>query len=224
VSPGGLPDIAPEWLGRLPYPQARHLQRERRRRVIEGTASEAFWLLEHHPVITTGRREVPDLPPGDVLRARGVALVHTERGGLATFHGPGQLVGYLILHLRRRGLKVRTLVEGVEDGVMAWLDDRGVASSRRAGLPGVWVGQDKICAVGMHIRHDVSMHGFALNLTTDLSYFALITPCGIRQGGVTSLERVLGESPNPRDAALGVANAVLLALRRLAVDTPGGGG
>ncbi|MBW2256063.1 MAG: lipoyl(octanoyl) transferase LipB [Deltaproteobacteria bacterium] len=220
----GLVGVIPEWRGRLPYVRAWHLQQEHRRQVIEGEAAEAFWLLEHDPVVTTGRRVVPNLPPEAVLRAGGVDLAHTERGGLATFHGPGQLVGYLILDLRRHRLKVRTLVAGVEEGLMAWLRHHRVASSRRAGLPGVWVGQDKICAVGMHFRRGVSMHGFAVNLTTDLRYFELITPCGIQQGGVTSLERVRGDSPTPRGAASGVANAVLEALARQAVDTPGGGG
>jgi lipoate-protein ligase B len=121
-------------------------------------------------------------------------------------------------------LKVRTLVAGVEEGVMAWLRDHDIAASRRAGLPGVWVGRDKICAIGMHFRRGVSMHGFALNLTTDLRYFDLITPCGIREGGVTSLERLRGSSPTPREAAHPVANAILAALGRQAVDTPGGGG
>lgn len=200
------------WLGRVPYLDALTRQRVRRDRVIDGSAPEAFWLLEHDPVITTGRRGVDDLPDADTLRRRGLQIVHTERGGLATWHGPGQLVGYLVLDLARHGLKVRTMVHGLEQGIIDWLAARDVPAARRDGYPGVWVGRDKVCAVGLHFRHGVSLHGFALNLVNDLDGFQWITPCGITDGGVTTLARRVPDAPRPEDAAPSVARAVLHAL------------
>lgn len=202
----------PEWLGRLRYGWAWQLQTLRREAVIDGLAPEACWLLEHDPVITTGLRAVDDVPPDDVLRVRGVDRHRTERGGLATWHGPGQLVGYLILDLPRRGLRVRDTITAIEQGLIDWLADVGVAAGRRAGYPGVWLGADKVAAIGMHFRRGVSMHGFALNLVNDLDGFGLITPCGIEDGGVTTLERVLGGAPTPEEAAIPVGHHVIAAL------------
>ena len=201
--------LVPEWLGRVPYRESLARQRSRREAVIEGAAPEAFWLLEHDPVLTTGRRPVPG---ADGLAALGCEVVATERGGLATFHGPGQLVGYLILDLGRRGHGIRAMITGLEQGILAWLRGRGVPAERRPGFPGVWIGPDKVCAVGMHFRRGVSMHGFALNLRTDLSWFGRFTPCGITDGGVTSLERWAGASPPPVAVALEVGEAVRAAL------------
>jgi lipoate-protein ligase B len=188
--------------------------------VADGRAPEVLWLLEHEPVVTTGIREVCDLPPADYLASRGVDLVATERGGLATWHGPGQLVGYPILALEGRGLVVRTLVHGIEEGVIRWLAGRDLEARRRSGYPGIWLGRDKICAIGVNVQRGVSMHGFALNLTTDLCGFGLITPCGIADGGVTSLARVLGCSPAPWEVAEEVGSAVLGALEGEALTDP----
>ncbi len=202
------------WLGRVPYADALVAQRARRAAVITGEAPEILWLLEHDPVITTGRRDVGALPDAETLAAHGVALFHTERGGLATWHGPGQLVGYLIVDLPSRGLKVRRVVAAVEQGVIDWLSARGVAASRRAGYPGVWVGRDKICAVGMHFSRGVSMHGFALNLTNELTGYRWIVPCGIVDGGVTRLVALQADAPTPEFAWEGVAGAIRAALER----------
>jgi lipoyl(octanoyl) transferase len=207
--------LRPQWLGRLSYAWARRLQLSRRDAVIAGHAPEAFWLLEHDSVITTGLRAVRGLPPPERLRAMGIGLERAERGGLATWHGPGQLVGYLILDLPSRHLKVRTTIAAVEQGVIAWLRGRGLSADRRPGYPGVWLGSDKVCAIGMHFRRGVSMHGFALNLRPDLGAFGLFTPCGISDGGVTSVLRAQGDAPLPEEAALEVGRAVLAAF-----DTP----
>ena len=161
---------------------------------MAGRAPEALWLLEHHPVITTGRRVVEELPD------KGIEVVRTERGGLATWHGPGQLVGYFILDVADRGLGVKRTVRAVEEGILRWLQEKDLPASRRSGFPGVWVGRDKVAAVGMHFRRGVSMHGFALNLTSDLSGYRHIVPCGIRDGGVTSVQILLGKSPTPQQA------------------------
>jgi lipoyl(octanoyl) transferase len=198
----------PEWLGRVSYLEALGRQRERREAVLRGEAPEAVWLLEHDAVVTTGRREVADLDPARIA----APIVATERGGLATYHGPGQLVGYLIVDVGRRGGGVRVTVRAVEEGLIAWLAGRGTTAGRREGYPGVWVGDAKIAAVGMHFRRGVSMHGFALNLTVDLAGFRGFTPCGITDGGVTSLEVVAGSSPDPELAAEDVGRTVIDAM------------
>ena len=198
----------PEWLGRVPYTVALERQRARRESVLRGEAPEAVWLLEHDPVVTTGRRTVDALDPVRL----GMPVVETERGGLATYHGPGQLVGYLILDVATRGGGVRVTVRAVEAGLIAWLAARDIGSTRRDGYPGVWVGTDKIAAVGMHFRRGVSMHGFALNLTVDLAGFEGFLPCGIRDGGVTSLERLGGSSVRPESAAESVGFEIISAL------------
>lgn len=196
------------WLGRLPYPDALHLQRERRERILAGQAPEALWALEHDPVITTGRRDPEDLPSEAALQAAGVALVRTERGGLATWHGPGQLVIYALIDAAGRGLGVRRTVDALQEAVIRWLRDQGVAAGPREGHPGVWApsarspaGVDKICAIGLHFRRGVSIHGLALNLLPDLSAFRLFTPCGVHDAGVTSLLALRGASPTPEEAA-----------------------
>lgn len=187
----------PQYLGRLGYRWAWRLQHLRREAVIAGVAPEAIWLLEHDPVVTTGRRPVQGLPTH-------VDVVRTERGGLATWHGPGQLVGYLILDIGARGGTVKGTVLAMERGVLSWLDAQGVRGARRPGYPGVWIGNDKVCALGVHVRRGVTMHGFALNLKPDLHGFSAIVPCGITSGGVTSLLRVTGRSPTPAEAASSV--------------------
>jgi lipoyl(octanoyl) transferase len=208
------------WLGRVPYALALERQRQRREDILAGKAPEALWLLEHEPVITTGRRAVEGLDHLDV------PVIQTERGGLATYHGPGQLVGYLLLDIGARGGSVRGTVCAVEAGLMAWLQPR-VPAGRREGYPGVWVGKDKIAAIGLHFRRGVTMHGFALNLTVELQRFRGFVPCGIEDGGVTSLQRELESSPAPSEVALEVGDSVLQhvlsACSRAACATSGGG-
>lgn len=198
-----------EWKGRVRYAPMLQAQREHRERVIAGEAPGVLWLLEHEPVVTLGRRG------GVVDRVAaaeaGYEVVETERGGLATVHEPGQLVGYLIADIHKPG--VRRTVEALEDGIIGWLAGEGVHAGRREGFPGVWVGEEKICAVGLNVRMGVTLHGFALNLVNDLRGFRLIVPCGITDGGVTSLARVRGGAPAPALAAHDVAASVLDALR-----------
>lgn len=189
------------WLGRLPYREALEMQRKHRAGVIDGTSPETLWLLEHDPVITTGRRPVPGLMSPTDLAARGVDFHRTERGGLATYHGPGQLVAYAIVDCWDRGIGARGAVHAMEQGVIDWLASLGLHADRRAGFPGVWVGNNKICAVGMHFKKGVSMHGLGLNLTEGLHGFELITPCGITDGGVTTLQALTSSILSPVDAA-----------------------
>jgi lipoate-protein ligase B len=214
--------IAWQWLGTVPYGEALARQRAFREKVIAGTEPEAIWLLEHPPVLTTGRRAVSDLPSREVLASRGIEMYETERGGLATYHGPGQLVAYVFVDAFRRGLGVRGTVDALENAVLSWLRTQGVSAERNCDHRGVWVGGDKVCAVGLHFRKGVSMHGFALNLTTDLAPYALFTPCGIVEGGVTSLERLTGRSPSPREAAPAVAAELSAALGGVAAACASG--
>ncbi len=190
-----------EWLGCMPYDRAHSKQQERRRAVIAGEQQEVLWMLEHEPVITTGRRTVPNLISAAQLLSQGIALEHTQRGGLATFHCQGQLTVYAIVNCWQRGLGVKGAVHALEQGVIDWLSTLGLRSTRRPNAPGVWLGQNKICAVGMHFRAGVSMHGLSINLINSLDGFDLITPCGITNGGVTTLKAHIGNAPSPREAA-----------------------
>jgi len=208
------PPLRWAWLGRVPYGEALARQRARRRAIQEGRASEAVWLLEHPPVVTTGRRPAPGTPGRAALAARGVALHATERGGLATYHAPGQLVAYLLVDTGRRSLGVRHLVSRMEDAVIAWLASHGTTAGRREGLPGVWVGPDKIAALGLHVHRGVTMHGLALNLCPDLAGFGLIVPCGVTDGGITSLAQQQGRSPTPAIAAPSLGAALVEAVEK----------
>ncbi|MDP2316777.1 MAG: lipoyl(octanoyl) transferase LipB [Pseudomonadota bacterium] len=194
------------WLGRLPYEEALAAQRAHRDALVEGRVGQEVWLLEHDPVVTTGRRGVDDLDP-DRIRAAGFALVGSERGGLATCHEPGQLVGYVLIDAR--GIGVRRTVAVLEESVAEWLGGQGVAAGPREGYPGVWVGNQKLCAIGLHFRSGFTLHGFALNLVNDLHGFGLITPCGIRDGGVTTLARLVPHAPTPEAAAATIGEIVV---------------
>lgn len=196
------------WRGMVPYVETLDAQRRYRDEVIAGREPEALWLLEHPPVITTGRRDVA-IDAARVADA-GYQFVATERGGLATCHEPGQLVGYCFVDGSRRG--IRAIVAGLELGIVGWLATLGVLGADRPAHPGVWVGRDKVCAIGLHVRRGVTMHGFALNLVNDLTGFGLITPCGIVEGGVTSVKRLRGAAPTPKEASAGVGAFVAGAL------------
>jgi lipoyl(octanoyl) transferase len=212
VSPAPLPPRW-RWLGTVPYRQALERQRAHRQALLEGRAEPELWLLEHPPVVTEGRRPPPIPTPVQLLADHGIDWVRTERGGLATYHGPGQLVGYLIVDIDQLRLSVKQTVAALEQGLIDWLATRGIHASRRAAHPGVWVGRAKIGAVGLHFHRRVSMHGFALNLTTPLDPFSLIVPCGISDAEVTTLDRLLGGgAPTPAEAAASVAENILSAL------------
>lgn len=183
-------------------------QQEHRRGIIDGTRAEELWLLEHEPVVTLGRRPAPGTPAPEVLSRQGIELHRTNRGGLATWHGPGQLVLYALVDAWGRGLGARGLVSALEQGVMDYLSELGLSAGRRCGFPGVWVDGDKVCAVGLHLRQGVSMHGLALNLDPALSSFDHIVPCGITDARPTSVAALLGHAPSPEEAAPSLAEAI----------------
>jgi lipoyl(octanoyl) transferase len=185
--------------GRVPYAEALDWQRRLANARIAGELDhDVLLLLEHPPVITLGRGS----RAAHVLQADGVEIYEVERGGDVTFHGPGQLVGYPILDLtappHRQDLHwyLRTLEEALIDALQAL----GVPAERRAGFTGVWTGGRKIASLGVHVKQWVTWHGFALNVSTDLSSFERIVPCGIDGVEMTSIERELGSADWDRTA------------------------
>jgi lipoyl(octanoyl) transferase len=208
----------------LPRPlRVRHLGRQpyvavwRAMQAFAGARGEQthdeLWLLEHDPVYTLGRAGRPE----HLLATGDLPVVHTDRGGQVTWHGPGQLVAYLLLDLRRAGLGVRALVECLEETVIEVLASAGVAGERRPGAPGVYVAGRKIAALGLRIRRHTSYHGVALNVHPDLAAFAAIDPCGYPGLEVTSLAR-LGVPWSVEDA--GARLAAILARRLECVPEP----
>jgi lipoyl(octanoyl) transferase len=183
-------------LGRIEYGKALALQEAAAER-CRVTGRETLLLLEHDPVYTLGR----NADPGEILctperrRELGISLFETDRGGRATYHGPGQLVGYPILDLSPDRRDVKRYVYDLEESIIGTLSEFGIEGTRsplKERVTSVWIGNDKIAAIGVHISRWITTHGFALNITTDLDHFLGIIPCGITDGGVTSMERVLG--------------------------------
>jgi len=183
-------------LGRVAYADALALQRALVDDRRAGRVADTLLLLEHPHVLTLGVRgdggRSHILADSDTLEARGVAVHAAGRGGDVTYHGPGQIVGYPIVDLQPDRCDVHRYVRDVEEVLIRTAADYGVTAQRVDGLTGVWVGEDKLAAIGVRIARWVTSHGFAFNVTTDLAYFDLIVPCGIADRGVTSLARVLG--------------------------------
>jgi len=181
------------WCGCFPYSQALELQLKISGLKKCGYKKDILLLLEHPPVITLGRSaERKNLLAGpDYLKAHGVELQETDRGGDITFHGPGQLVGYPVLALQPGERDVRAYMRRLEESLIRLLDTYGIACGRDTGYTGVWTENGKIAAMGVHISRWITRHGFALNVNTDLSFFDLIVPCGISGRGITSMEKQL---------------------------------
>ena len=180
--------------GIIPYAAAHDLQRELVEARKVGLIRDTLLLLEHPPVLTLGRAANSDhiLFSREVLAAQGVSVEEVGRGGDVTYHGPGQLVGYPIIDLHPDRMDVRKYVASLEETMIRTAADYGIQARRIEGLNGAWVGERKLGAVGVRISRWVTMHGFALNNTTELSHFQLIVPCGISDKGVTSIERETG--------------------------------
>lgn len=192
------------YLGRVDYSTALQLQQTLVGLVKEGRIGHTLLLLEHPPVITLGRNAAEQniVASRDLLASKGIELHETDRGGDVTFHGPGQLVGYPIFHLRGFTPRIGAVdfVRKMEEALIRTCGDLGVVTHRVAGMTGVWTDEPaKIAAIGVHISRGVTSHGFALNVNTDLDYFNLIVPCGIADKPVTSLERELALSNPPRN-------------------------
>ncbi len=188
---------------RQDYASALELQMRVCERKKQGFAPDVLLLLEHTPVITLGRNGdwhnlvVPD----EVLRARGVARHHVDRGGDITYHGPGQLVGYPLLKLEPHEQDVHRYMRNLEEAVIRVLAEYGIDAGREDKLTGVWTAPGKVCAMGVHISRWITRHGFALNVNTDLSYYDLIVPCGLVGRQVTSIQTILGRAVDLREVA-----------------------
>ena len=192
-------------LGRVEYGKAFDLQQELATERKQGLIGDQLLLLEHPHVITLGRNGHREnvLAGDDVLRRTGISFHPTNRGGDVTYHGPGQLVGYPILDLREWKRDVVGYVRAIEQVLIDTLADFGIAAGRIPKLTGVWVGERKIAAIGVHISRWVTSHGFALNVSTDLSYFQYIVPCGLTKP-VTSMAQ-LGAAANLPDVSHSLA-------------------
>ncbi len=179
-----------EDLALIPYGEAWAYQKEVHRQVVEGKRPPTLLLLEHPRVITLGRKATGEnlLFPESWYREQGFALYWVERGGDVTYHGPGQLVGYPIFPV---GREVRRFLRQIEEAIVRVAAAYGIAAYPTPGYAGVWVGEEKLCAIGVAVKEGVSFHGFALNVNTDLNDFTVIVPCGLRGKGVTSLEKLL---------------------------------
>ena len=155
----------------------------------DGRTADEFWFTEHEPVFTQGQAGRPEhlLAPGDI------EVVQSDRGGQVTYHGPGQIVGYLLFDIRRMNLNVRQLTSGIERAIVAVLGDYGVAAAPRPEAPGVYVDGAKIAALGLRVRRGCAYHGFSFNIDMDLGPFACINPCGMRGLQVTQLKDLCGE-------------------------------
>ncbi len=209
VPPQTAPPIASRWLGRIGYMEALELQESLVKQRQAGEIDDTLLLLEHDPVYTIGRtRDRSSLRQAEALPH---PVIEINRGGQATYHGPGQLVGYLILDLHAYGCDLHRYLRALEEAMIALLQREGVsAAGRREGLTGVWIENRKIASIGVGVRKWVTMHGFALNVSRDLAGFASIVPCGIADVEMTSVERETG-----RDWSVeGVADALTADLVR----------
>jgi lipoyl(octanoyl) transferase len=180
----------------MEYGAALALQRDLVAERQAGRIDDVLLLLEHPPVLTLGVRgdggRTHILASDEDLSTRGIAVFETGRGGDVTYHGPGQLVGYPIIDLKPDRQDVHRYVRDLEEVLIRTAGSFGIRAGRVSGLTGVWVGHEKLAAIGVRIARWVTSHGFALNVGTDLDHFNLIVPCGIADRGVTSLERLLG--------------------------------
>jgi lipoate-protein ligase B len=201
-----------EWtfLGQLAYEPGLRLQRAWAEQVAAGAAGRLF-LLEHPPTVTLGRHADPAnlLLSAEEYQRRGMTVHRVERGGDVTYHGPGQLVGYPVVSIRRAGMGAAAWVEGVAQVLIEFLADLGIQANWSNEQPGVWVDGAKVAAVGFHIARGISTHGFALNLEPDLAAFDTIVPCGLMGKRVTSVAAQLGRAPDmewtARELAAGLA-------------------
>jgi lipoyl(octanoyl) transferase len=186
------------WLGRLAYQPALDLQEKNAAARTSAEIPDQLLLLEHDPVYTIGRqRDRSSLGPAALPHP----VVEINRGGQATFHGPGQLVGYFIFDLQKLTPDLHLFLRWIEEGLIALLAEYGLAAQRRESLTGVWIEDRKIASIGVGVRRWITMHGFGLNVGSDLSGYEAITPCGITGVTMTSLSREIGREISVEEAA-----------------------
>ena len=219
-------DLHVRWLGRMDFPDALALQEEiALKKRYDHSVEDQLLLLEHEPVYTIGR--TPDqssLSATGRIRGGELGAGHLpyplfviNRGGQATYHGPGQLMGYPIIDLRRCGQDLHKYLRWLEQLLIDLLAGHGIAASRRESLTGVWVGDRKIASIGVGVRHWITMHGFALNVCGDLSPFNRIVPCGINNVVMTSMEKETGTAFSVADVAASIEKLALTQIGDLRV-------
>ena len=183
-------------LGLADYSEAWELQRKLHRQRVEGKISDVLLLLEHPPTLTIGKSGTLDnvLISRERLAQQGLSLFFIDRGGDVTYHGPGQLVGYPILDLRERGKDLHQYVHNLEEVILRTLRMFSIEAGRDESHPGVWADREEIAAIGLSVRRWVTMHGFALNVNTNLDHFTCINPCGFSDRRATSMSKILGRT------------------------------
>lgn len=187
----------------LGYQEAFELQLELLNKRLENKINDSLVLVEHPPVLTIGTSGSRDnvVVSSDYLKKKGIDVFETNRGGDITYHGPGQLVGYPILNLKEHNQDLHWLLRSYEEVFIRVLKEYGINAQRIKGLTGVWVGNEKITAIGVGVRHWITYHGFAFNINPNLDHFSYIIPCGIKDKGVTSLKKLLGYEQNKEEVA-----------------------
>lgn len=206
-----LPPLIVRWLGRVPYEDAAGLQERLVEAIRAGRSPDHLLLLEHDPVVTLGRssRAANLLLSPSELAARAIALHESGRGGDVTFHGPGQLVGYPVVRIPEGRRDLHRYLRDLEEALIRTASEFGIEAARSAGQTGVWVGNEKLAAIGVRVSTGwIAWHGFALNVGADLSGFETIVPCGIADKGVTSIARLTGTAPALREVAAVAARHV----------------
>jgi lipoate-protein ligase B len=185
-------------LGVMEYGAAYQLQKKLHQQRVAGEVKDTLLLLEHPPTITVGKAGSTEniLVPRETLHQMGISLYFVDRGGDVTYHGPGQLVGYPILDLSSRGGDLKRYVRDLEEVLIRTLDDFSIMAGRDPEHVGVWVGQKKIASIGLNIRDWVTMHGFALNVSTNLEGFSLIHACGVKDRKTVSMKGLLASQPS----------------------------
>lgn len=198
--------------GRVQYSEALKLQTSLVADRLAGEINDTILLLEHPPVITQGKRECSEdfLSSEEEVRASGIDIVHVDRGGRLTYHGPGQLVAYFICEVTAYG-GVKEFVRLIEDVLIGLCSDAGIEARRNVKHPGVWVGGNKIAAIGLHVSKGVSSHGIALNVSCDMDAYKHIVACGIHDAGVTSMKEcgVDADMPSVENALIRNVGRVL---------------
>ncbi|MHB8918623.1 MAG: lipoyl(octanoyl) transferase LipB [Desulfocucumaceae bacterium] len=189
--------------GFLDYPVSYRILHTLSRRRIAGFINDVLMLVEHSPTLTVGRSGgLQNIKvPREQLERQGIKVYEVDRGGNIPYHGPGQLVGYPVLDLKRHGQDIHRYIRQLEEVIIKSLAIYGIRAGRRENHPGVWVGGDKVAALGVAVKNWVTMHGFAFNISCNLDHFRMIVPCGITDGGVTSLARQLGKEPDFREVS-----------------------
>lgn len=185
------------FLGKCEYREALEIQYKLLEKRQKGEIEDTLIIVEHPPVITLGNQAVKAniIVSEEYLKQQGIDIIETNRGGDVTYHGEGQIVGYPIVDIKNAKIGVRDFVNGLEEVFIQLLQQElGIASERSDGKTGVWIGNNKILAIGLAVKRGVTMHGFAFNVNTNLQHFNFIVPCGITDKGVTSVEKIIGKT------------------------------